>query len=659
MNDIERMKELVNILNKANYDYYVLDNPTMDDFEFDKLLVELTNLEEKYPEHKDPNSPTAHVGGETITGFESVTHEIQMMSLEDAFSFEELKEFDNRVRSVYPNASYMCELKIDGLSVSLVYKNGFLVEASTRGNGFVGDLVTSNVKTIKSIPLKVEGNLDLEVRGEIFMPKKSLIRLNLERESNEEPLFANCRNAASGSLKLLDPKVVSKRGLDCFLYYLTTGVVVDTQEEALIKMKELGFKVNPNSRHCKTIEDVYEYINEMKEIRDSLPYDIDGIVLKVNELSSHDELGVTAKYPKWAIAYKFPPEEVKTRLESITYQVGRTGNITPVANFKPVFVQGSVISRATLHNEDFIKERDIHEGDSIIIRKAGDVIPEVVRAEIADRLPNAKRIEFIKTCPCCGSVLERVEGEADYYCLNKDCSEKKINALIHFASKPAYDIDTLGDSLIRVLYEKKFIFSIADIFRLDTKYEELVSLDRMGKKSVEKLLNAIEESKKNPLDKLIFGLGIRHSGAKVSKILARHYLSIDNLMNANLEELSNIEDIGEIIAQSVVDYFRDQANIDLINELKSLGLNMIEEKQEIKESFFTGKKIVITGTLSKYGRSEAKKLIESLGGKTVDSVSSKTDILIKGEDAGSKYEKALKLGIYIMDEEEFISKVEE
>lgn len=659
MNDIERMKELVNILNKANYDYYVLDNPTMDDFEFDKLLVELTNLEEKYPEHKDPNSPTAHVGGEAITGFESVTHEIQMMSLEDAFSFEELKEFDNRVRSVYPNASYMCELKIDGLSVSLVYKNGFLVEASTRGNGFVGDLVTSNVKTIKSIPLKVEGNLDLEVRGEIFMPKKSLIRLNLERESNEEPLFANCRNAASGSLKLLDPKVVSKRGLDCFLYYLTTGVVVDTQEEALIKMKELGFKVNPNSRHCKTIEDVYEYINEMKEIRDSLPYDIDGIVLKVNELSSHDELGVTAKYPKWAIAYKFPPEEVKTRLESITYQVGRTGNITPVANFKPVFVQGSVISRATLHNEDFIKERDIHEGDSIIIRKAGDVIPEVVRAEIADRLPNAKRIEFIKTCPCCGSVLERVEGEADYYCLNKDCSEKKINALIHFASKPAYDIDTLGDSLIRVLYEKKFIFSIADIFRLDTKYEELVSLDRMGKKSVEKLLNAIEESKKNPLDKLIFGLGIRHSGAKVSKILARHYLSIDNLMNANLEELSNIEDIGEIIAQSVVDYFRDQANIDLINELKSLGLNMIEEKQEIKESFFTGKKIVITGTLSKYGRSEAKKLIESLGGKTVDSVSSKTDILIKGEDAGSKYEKALKLGIYIMDEEEFISKVEE
>ncbi len=659
MNDIEKMKELVSILNKANYDYYVLDNPTMDDFEFDKLLVELTNLEEKYPEHKDPNSPTGHVGGEAISGFESVNHTIQMMSLEDAFSFEELKEFDNRVRSVYPNATYMCELKIDGLSVSLVYKDGLLVEASTRGNGFVGDLVTSNVKTIKSIPLKLDSNIDLEVRGEIFMPKKSLIRLNLEREENEEPLFANCRNAASGSLKLLDPKVVSKRGLDCFLYYLTSGIEVTTQEEALNKMKDLGFKVNPNSRLCKTIEDVYSYINDMKEIRQSLPYDIDGIVLKVNDLKSHDELGVTAKYPKWAIAYKFPPEEVKTKLESITYQVGRTGNITPVANFKPVFVQGSVISRATLHNEDFILERDIHEGDSIIIRKAGDVIPEVVRVDVADRDSHAKKVEFIKTCPCCGSILERVEGEADYYCLNKDCSEKKINALIHFASKPAYDIDTLGDSLVRVLYEKKLIANIPDIFRLKDKYDELINLDRMGKKSVDKLLNAIEESKKNPLDKLIFGLGIRHSGAKVSKILAHHYLSIDALMSASALELSNIEDIGGIIAQSVYDYFKDEANIDLINELKDMGLNMQEEKQEIKESFFTGKKIVLTGTLHKYGRSEAKKLIESLGGKTVDSVSSKTDILIKGDEAGSKYEKALKLGIYIMDEEEFISKVEE
>ncbi len=659
MNDIERMKELVNILNKANYDYYVLDNPTLEDFEFDKLLQELTSLEAKYPDKKDPNSPTNHVGGEAISSFESITHEKQMMSLSDAFSFDELRDFDSKVRSVYPKASYMCELKIDGLSISLIYKNGLLDVASTRGNGFVGDIVTSNVKTIKTVPLKIDNNLDLEVRGEVFMPKKSLIRLNLEREENEEALFANCRNAASGSLKLLDPKVVSKRGLDCFLYYLTSGIEVSTQEEALNKMKELGFKVNPYSRHCSTIEDVFTYISEMKEIRESLPYDIDGIVLKVNEFEYYNALGVTAKYPKWAIAYKFPPEEVKTRLKEITYQVGRTGNITPVANFDPVLVQGSVISRATLHNEDFIKERDIHEKDMIVIRKAGDVIPEVVRAVTEDRYPDAKRVEFIKVCPCCLSPLSRIEGEADYYCLNKDCTEKKINALIHFTSKPAYDIDTLGESLVRTLYEEKLISSISDIFKLKDKKEELLTLNRMGEKSVNKLLNAIEESKKNPLDRLLFGLGIRHSGAKVSKILANHYLSIDNIAKASREELSLIPDIGEIIALSVVDYFKDENNLKEIEELKALGLNTVEEKKEIKESFFTGKKVVLTGSLAKFDRSEAKRLIEERGGKTVDSVSKKTDIVIAGEAAGSKYDKAVSLGIYIMDEAEFISKLEE
>ncbi len=659
MNDIERMKELVNILNKANYDYYVLDNPTLEDFEFDKLLQELTSLEAKYPDKKDPNSPTNHVGGEAISSFESITHEKQMMSLSDAFSFDELRDFDSKVRSVYPNASYMCELKIDGLSISLIYKNGLLDVASTRGNGFVGDIVTSNVKTIKSVPLKLDNNLDLEVRGEVFMPKKSLIRLNLEREENEEALFANCRNAASGSLKLLDPKVVSKRGLDCFLYYLTSGIEVSTQEEALNKMKELGFKVNPYSRHCSTIEDVFTYISEMKDIRESLPYDIDGIVLKVNEFEYYNALGVTAKYPKWAIAYKFPPEEVKTRLKEITYQVGRTGNITPVANFDPVLVQGSVISRATLHNEDFIKERDIHEKDMIVIRKAGDVIPEVVRAVTEDRYPDAKRVEFIKVCPCCLSPLSRIEGEADYYCLNKDCTEKKINALIHFTSKPAYDIDTLGESLVRTLYEEKLISSISDIFKLKDKKEELLTLNRMGEKSVNKLLNAIEESKKNPLDRLLFGLGIRHSGAKVSKILANHYLSIDNIAKASREELSLIPDIGEIIALSVFDYFKDENNLKEIEELKALGLNTVEEKKKIKESFFTGKKVVLTGSLAKFDRSEAKRLIEERGGKTVDSVSKKTDIVIAGEAAGSKYDKAVSLGIYIMDEAEFISKLEE
>jgi DNA ligase (NAD+) len=659
MNELDRMKELVEILNKANYDYYVLDNPTMEDFEFDKLLVELQNLEEKYPSHKDPNSPTTHVGGEAISKFETVKHESQMMSLADAFSFEELKDFDNKVRVIYPNASYMCELKIDGLSVSLKYKDGILIQAATRGNGYQGDDVTSNAKTIKSIPLKLKEKIDLEVRGEIFMPKKSLIKLNEERELNEESLFANCRNAASGSLKLLDPKVVAKRGLDAFLYYLTSGVEVKTQNEALTKMKELGFKVNPNSRLCNTIEDVYQYINDMKEIRQSLPYDIDGIVLKVNNLKVHDEIGVTAKYPKWAIAYKFPPEEVKTKLKEITYQVGRTGNITPVANFEPVFVQGSVIARATLHNEDFIKERDIHEGDTIIIRKAGDVIPEVVKADPTLRIEGAKRVEFIKTCPCCNSNLVRLTGEADYYCLNPNCTERTINSLIHFASKPAYDIDTLGESLIKTLYEEGLIKNICDIFKLKNKYDELLNLDRMGKKSVDKLLNAIEESKKNSLDRLIFGLGIRHCGAKVSKILAKKYLDIDLLKVASVEELAAIDDIGEIIAESIVSYFKDSTNLELIEELKTLGLNTKEEIEEVKESFFTGKKVVLTGSLKNYERSEAKKIIESLGGKTVDSVSSKTDIVIAGEAAGSKYDKALALGIYIMSEDEFIEKIDE
>ena len=659
MTDLDRMKELVSILEKANYDYYVLDNPTMEDFEFDKLLVELEELEKKYPEHKDPNSPTTHVGGEAISKFEQVTHEIPMMSLADAFSFDELKEFDARVKEVYPDAMYECELKIDGLSVSLKYEQGQLVRAATRGNGTVGDNVTANARTIKSIPLKLKAPYNIEVRGEIFMPKKSLIKLNEERELNEEPLFANCRNAASGSLKLLDPKIVAKRGLDAFLYYLTDGILVKSQSEALARMSELGFKVNPNSRLCKNMDEVFEYIKEMGEKRSSLPYDIDGIVLKVDDLSMHDELGVTAKYPKWAIAYKFPPEEVKTRLKEVTFQVGRTGNITPVANFEPVFVQGSVISRATLHNEDFIKERDIHEGDMIVIRKAGDVIPEVVKSVPEDRVEGAKPIEFIKNCPCCGEALRRIEGEADYYCTNKNCHDRVVNSLIHFASKAAYDIDSLGEQMVISLYENHLINSIPDIFKLRYHYDEIIKMERMGKKSVDKLLNAIEESKKNPLDKLIFGLGIRHVGAKVSKTLAKEFLSIEHLEKASFEALSQIEDIGEIIARSVVDYFSSEDNLAQIEELKSLGLNTIEEKEEIVESFFTGKKVVLTGTLEHYERSEAKKIIEHFGGKCVDSVSKKTDIVLLGENPGSKYDKAMTLGIYIMNEDEFMEKTKE
>ena len=659
MNDLDRMKELVEILEKANYDYYVLDNPTMEDFEFDKLLTELEALEKKYPEYKDSNSPTTHVGGDAISKFNQVTHEIPMMSLSDAFSFDELRQFDTRLRSLVDDIEYECELKIDGLSVSCVYENGVLKRAATRGNGVQGDDVTTNVRTIKSIPLKLKEKIDIEVRGEIFMPKKSLIKLNEERALNEEQLFANCRNAASGSLKLLDPKIVAKRGLDAFLYYLTSGVENHKQSEALDIMKNLGFKVNPYSKLCKSIDEVFEYIDSISKIRDDLPYDIDGVVLKLNNKDLYEKIGVTAKYPKWAIAYKFPPLEVKTKLLDVIYQVGRTGNITPVASFTPVLVQGSTISRATLHNEDFIKERDIHEGDTIVIRKAGDVIPEVVRACKEEREINAKPISFIKLCPCCNSPLVRIEGEADYYCLNTNCKERRKNELIHFVSKQAYDIDSFGEQLVTTLFDEAIISNIVDIFTLKDKKDILLNLERMGEKSVNKLLNAIEESKSRPLDRLLFGLGIRHVGAKVAKTLANKYSSIEEIMSASYLELSKIDDIGDIIARSVVEYFSKEENIELINKLKELGLNMNSLKVEIKESYFTGKKVVLTGSLSHFERSEAKSIIERLGGKTVDSVSKKTDIVIVGENAGSKYDKAVSLGIKIMSEDDFIKIIEE
>ncbi len=659
MNDLERMKELVQILEKANYDYYVLDNPTMEDFEFDKLLTELETLEKKYPEYKDPNSPTSHVGGDAISKFNQVKHEIPMMSLSDAFSYDELRQFDLRLRNLVSDIEYECELKIDGLSVSCVYEDGVLKRAATRGNGVVGDDVTTNVRTIRSIPLKLKEKINLEVRGEIFMPKKSLIKLNEERARNEEQLFANCRNAASGSLKLLDPKVVAKRGLDAFLYYLTSGIENHKQSEALEIMKNFGFKVNAYSKLCKSIDEVFEYIESIAKIRDELPYDIDGVVLKLNNKDLYEKIGVTAKYPKWAIAYKFPPLEVKTKLLDVVYQVGRTGNITPVANFTPVLVQGSTISRATLHNEDFIKERDIHEGDTIVIRKAGDVIPEVVRACAEDRIEGSKPIEFIKYCPCCNSTLVRIEGEADYYCLNTNCAERRRNELIHFASKSAYDIDSLGEQLITTLFNEKIIENITDIFTLKDKKDILLNLDRMGEKSVNKLLNAIEESKSRTLDRLLFGLGIRHVGAKVAKILANKFGSMDEITCASFETLSRIDDIGEIIARSVVEYFSCEENIKLIERLKDLGLNMESAKIEVRESYFTGKKIVLTGSLSHFERSEAKAIIERLGGKSVDSVSKKTDVVIVGENAGSKYDKAVSLGIEIMSEDDFIKIIEE
>ena len=652
----ERIEELKRILTEAGKAYYVNDNPIMEDYEYDKLMNELISLEDKYPELKTLDSPTNRIGGEVLSKFEKVTHKTKMASLADAFSYEELREFDNRVKAVAPNATYLCELKIDGLSVSLKYENGVLIQGATRGNGTVGENITNNVKTIKSVPLKLSNNETLEVRGEIFMPKKSFIALNLEREANEEELFANCRNAAAGSVRQLDSKIAAKRNLDVFLYYNLDDNVT-TQEEALISMKNKGFKVNPLYKHCMNIDEVISYIEDMGNKRPDLEYDIDGIVIKVNEIRLHDIIGETIKYPKWAIAYKFPPEEVSTVLLDITYQVGRTGVITPVANFKPVFVAGSLISKATLHNEDYIHAKDIHVGDTVIIHKAGDVIPEVVGPILDKRPADFVPFKMITNCPCCGSELKREDGEADYYCLNPNCPEKIVNGLIHFASKPAYNIDSLGDKLVLQLYDAGYIKSKPDIFNLKLNYSELIKLPGLGEKSIDNLLSAIENSKKNNLDQLLFGLGIRHCGAKVSKLICKKYRNIDNIINASYEDISMIPDIGEVIAKELVNYFSKPENIELINNLKALGLNMEYEMGEIKENFFTNKKCVLTGTLASMGRSDAKKLIESFGGSLSESVSKKTDILILGENPGSKYDKAKALGIYIMEENEFLEKI--
>ena len=651
-----RIEELKEILNQASIDYYVNDNPKMEDYEYDRLMAELIDLEDKNPDLKTPDSPTNRIGGEVLSKFEKVVHPNKMMSLADAFSYDELRDFDKRVKAVAPSATYLCELKIDGLSVSLRYENGVLRLGATRGNGSVGENITHNVKTIKSIPLKLSKPLTLEVRGEIFMPRDSFIKLNLEREENEEELFANCRNAAAGSVRQLDSKVAASRNLDAFLYY-NLDQNVKTQEEALTSMKEIGFKVNPLYKHCNNIDEVISYIEEMGEKRPNLPYDIDGIVIKVNEMDLHDIIGETVKYPKWAIAYKFPPEEVSTKLTDIIFQVGRTGVITPVAIFKPVFVQGSLISKATLHNEDYIKEKDIHINDTVIIHKAGDVIPEVVKPIVEERGQDLIEFKMIDKCPCCGSQLVRIPGEADYYCLNDYCEDKIVNKIIHFASKPAYNIDSLGDKLCEQLFQAGFITDIASIFRLKTQYESLIVLPGLGEKSINKLIEAVEESKKNNLDLLLFGLGIRHVGAKASKLICKRFKNMDGIMNATLDELVAIPDVGDAIANSLYEYMHNEKSISLINQLRELGLNMEYDAGEIKENYFTNKKCVLTGTLSSMGRSEAKKLIESFGGQLSESVSKKTDILILGENPGSKYDKAKELGIYIMEEPEFLERI--
>lgn len=656
----ERMLELIDIINEADYNYHTLDNPTITDQEYDKYLRELFEIEEEHPEWIRDDSPTQHAGGKVIEGFKKVTHKIPMMSLSDVFSESELIAFDERIKKEGIRPQYVCELKIDGLSVSLLYEKGKLVRAATRGDGTTGEDITHNVKTIKVIPLKLKEEVDIEVRGEIFMNKKTLEELNEKRKSKNQPLLQNCRNAAAGSIRQLDSKIAAKRKLDNFIYHLPNPLDygLHTHQEALDYMKKLGFKINPNNRLVSSIEEVLEFITEKGELRPNLPYDIDGVVVKVNNINEQQKLGYTAKYPKWATAYKFPAEEVLTKLTDITFTVGRTGQITPNAVLEPVIVAGSTISRATLHNEDYVLEKGLKIGDIVSIRKAGDVIPEVVEAKVERRTGKEKDFVMIKECPMCNTSLVKKAGQVDYYCPNDKCPARHIEGLIHFVSRDAMNIDGLGDRIMEDFYNFGFIGNIADIYSLKQHEKDLIRLEGYGDKSVNNLLEAIENSKENSLERLIFGLGIPHVGAKTAKVLAARFENMENLENATSEELINIPDIGEIIAKSVINYFSDTHHKAIIDELKDLGINMTFLGQKIEENeTFSGKTFVLTGSLQIFTRDEAKEKIESLGGKTVDSVSKKTSVVIVGANPGSKYRKAQDLGIEIWTEEEFKEKL--
>ncbi len=657
----ERMEELIDIINEADYNYHTLDNPTITDQEYDKYLRELIEIEEAHPEWVREDSPTQHAGGKIIEGFEKVTHKIPMMSISDVFSESEVIAFDERIKKEGFHPEYVCELKIDGLSVSLLYEKGKLVRAATRGDGTVGEDITHNAKTIKVIPLKLKEEVDIEVRGEIFMNKKTLDKLNEERKKNGQPLLQNCRNAAAGSIRQLDSKVAAQRKLDNFIYHIPNpkDYGIHTHYEALEYKIKLGLKTNPNNRLVKDINGVLEYIDEKAKQRESLPYDIDGIVIKVNNIDDQQRLGTTAKYPKWCTAYKFPAKEVLTKLTDIIFTVGRTGQITPNAVLEPVIVAGSTISRATLHNEDYVKEKDLKIGDIVSIRKAGDVIPEVVEVKKERRTGKEKDFEMITNCPMCNTPLVKKEGQVDYYCPNQKCPARNIESLIHFVSRDAMNIDGLGDRIMEDFYNFHFIATIPDIYSLKEHEKDLIRLEGYGDKSVTNLLNAIEESKKNSLEKLIFGLGIPHVGAKTAKLLAQKYKTLQNLMEQTEEELTKVPDIGGIIAKSVVDYFNDPHHKAIVEELIDLGINTTYLGQEIiEDEDFAGKSFVLTGSLTLFTREEAKEKIESLGGKTVDSVSKKTSVVIVGNKPGSKYDKALKLGIPIWTEEEFKDKLQ-
>ena len=653
----ERIKELVTILNDANYNYYVLDNPTITDQEYDNYMRELINLEEEHPEFKLAASPTSRVGNEVVSEFNKVFHEKPMLSLSNVFNEEEIIAFDERLKKEGIKPEYVCELKIDGLSVSLLYENGILKRAATRGDGFIGEDITHNVKTIKSIPLKIKEPLNIEVRGEIYMSKKSFEELNKERDLKGENLFANPRNAAAGSVRQLDSKIAAKRKLDCFIYHLPNpeDYNISTHEDALKFMKSLGFVVNSNNKKVADLKQLLTYINGWTVNRNNLAYEIDGIVIKLNNLQDQQKAGFTTKHPKWATAYKFPAELVLTKLKDIKMTVGRTGQVTPNAILEPVILMGSTISKATLHNEEYIKMKDIRIGDTVAIRKAGDVIPRVEKVIFERR--SGEEVEFVvpDVCPICGAKL--VKTDSAYYCTNGSCDAKTIEKLIHFASRDAMNIEGFGDAIVEDFYNMGYLKNIAEFYSLAKHKNELMLLEGFGRKSIRNLLTSIEKSKQNSLEKLIFGLGIRHVGAKVAKLLAKNFKTIDALINAPYEELIAINDIGEIIAESVVEYFTNPENKLLIERLKKQGLNMNYLGIHVENDNFNGKTFVLTGTLNTITRDKATEEIEKNGGKVSSSVSKKTSAVIVGADPGSKYQKAIVLNIPIWSEEEFLNKI--
>ncbi len=657
MNTKERIEYLTNLLNRYNYEYYVLDNPTATDLEYDSLMKELEALEKANPNLVLNNTPTKKVGDFLKLDLDTIVHKNGMMSLANAFSYDELREFDLRIKkTTSEKISYTCELKIDGIASTAHYEKGLLVLGATRGNGVTGENITKNMLTINVLPKILKEQLDLEVRGEVYMSKDVFESLNEQRLSEGLEPFANPRNAAGGSLRQLDANITKMRKLEHFAYTLVNPEKYDvhSQSEVMEFLKNQGFNVNPYYKKCNSINEVIAYIESFKEKRKNLPYETDGIVIKVDNLDLYDEIGYTVKVPKWAIAYKFPAEVAVTKLRDIIFTVGRTGKIIPNAVMDPVIISGSTVSRATLNNEDFIVERDIRIGDYVRVRKAGEIIPEVIGVDLTRRDKQNKTFEMITNCPICNEPLVRKESEAAHYCVNANCGGKNLEQIIHYASRVAMDIDGLGEKQLETFYDLGYVRNIADIYELKNYKYELTKLDGMGNLRVTNLINAIEESKKNTLDKFIFGLGIRFIGAKASKNLAKRYHSIDELKEVKLEELLMIPDVGTVMAESIVEYFKNPKNLELLERLKVLGVNPIEEEKEKKEQLFEGKTIVLTGKLEKFTREEATLLIESLGGRVSSSVTKKTTFVVAGVDAGSKKQKAIALGIPIFTEDEFL-----